>query len=128
MDVQELTDRVSNMESVVESAVTIITELAADVRALRNEGGGALQAQVDKLSDRIKGSAQKLAESIAKGTAADHEVHDVDQPSAGAGDDGGVGGEIVRDPDGNLPSGDVPKGAAQAAVDHLNDQAGKEPM
>lgn len=118
LDLSALTDRVAKLETVKDSTVALLNHIVDELKDLRMQGGGALQPQIDDLTNRIQANIDGLSSAVAAGTAADAEVHG-DQPSAGAGDNGPV-------PETDNATGE-PVNRAQAAVDHLNDQSNNAP-
>lgn len=69
LNLENLQREVVEMESVVDSAMTLMTELAAEVRANVTD-----QTALNELADRLDRNAQALAESVAANTDSEDEL------------------------------------------------------
>lgn len=120
LNLTKLTADVAAIETVAASVETVVTEIAAELRALRNEGGGALQNQLDSLASRLEAVAPALGQAVQDGTAAEGETP---APPTSA--------EVIAQQQGTAtPVPNTPPaspGAAQQAADHLDDQAANAP-
>lgn len=105
LDLAKLTQEVAALDTVVASVAQVVHTIADEVKALRNEAGGAVQLQVDALSERLHAQATALGLAVQEGTAAEGET-----PAPVTSE------EVMTEP-----------GAAQAAADHLDDQAANAP-
>lgn len=101
LNVDKITAEVAVIENSVAANATIIHAIADEVKALRSEGGGALQNELDMLAARLHASADVLAAAAAEGTAAESDIP--------------------------APAPSVDPGAAQAAADALKAQDNKAP-
>lgn len=107
VDFTKLVEKVAAVETVAASVETIVTEISDELKALRNEGGGALQTQIDGFTSRLDAVATALGQAAQIGTAAEGET-----PAPPTSD------EVLA----------TQTGAAQAAADHLDDQAANAPQ
>ena len=104
LDISKLTAEVASISNAVAATAALVHKIADEVKALRTEGGGAVQNQVDALAAQLHGAADALGVAVAEGTAAEGDF----PPPAPT-------------------SEQVLQGAAQAAADHLNSQAENPP-
>lgn len=74
VDFTKLVEKVAAVETVAASVETIVTEISDELKALRNEGGGALQTQIDGFTARLDAVATALGQAAQTGTAAEGET------------------------------------------------------
>lgn len=106
MNLEKLTEEVTQIETVAAGVEKVVRDIAAEVRSLRSEAGGALQTQLDALANRLDAVSGALGLAVQDGTAAD----ETKPPKTSE--------EVIKEQTG---------GAAQAAADHLDEQAANAP-
>lgn len=107
LDTSKFVESVAKLETVAASVEHIVSTISDELKALRNEGGGALQTQIDGFTSRLDAVAGALGQAAQEGTAAEGET-----PAPPTSE------EVVA----------AQSGAAQAAADHLDDQAENPPQ
>lgn len=103
VDFTKLVEKVAAVETVAASVETIVIEISAELKALRSEGGGALQTQIDGFTSRLDAVATALGQAAQTGTAAEGETPappTSEEVVAGA---AGQAADALQAQDGNVP-------------------------